>query len=89
MLATVLQATVGFMPRMSWLQVVAWVLYVAIVGTIWARAQFAPRKPATAPVPAAEASVPAPPVSEPAVVTAPAGAVVPDSSAAPSSQGEA
>ena len=39
-LATVLQATVGFMPRMSWLQVVAWVGYVAVVGTLWARVQF-------------------------------------------------
>ncbi|WP_345801321.1 iron uptake transporter permease EfeU [Microbacterium sp. AZCO] len=39
-LATVLQATVGFMPRMSWLQVVAWVLYVVIVGGLWARLQF-------------------------------------------------
>ncbi len=33
-LAAVLQATVGFMPRMSWLQVIAWALYVAIVGDI-------------------------------------------------------
>ncbi|GAA5203803.1 iron uptake transporter permease EfeU [Microbacterium jejuense] len=48
-LATVLQATVGFMPRMSWIQVVAWALYVAIVGAVWARRQFfAPRKPAAA-----------------------------------------
>ncbi|WP_127472632.1 iron uptake transporter permease EfeU [Microbacterium sulfonylureivorans] len=41
-LAAILQATVGFMPRMSWLQVVAWVLYVAIVGGLWARRQFRP-----------------------------------------------
>ena len=46
-LATVLQATVGFMPRMSWLQVVAWVGYVAVVGTLWARVQFR-RTPAPA-----------------------------------------
>ncbi len=36
-LATILQSTVGFMPRMSWLQVIAWVLYVAIVGTFFVR----------------------------------------------------
>ena len=36
-LAAVLQATVGFMPQMSWLQVIAWVLYVAIVGTFFIR----------------------------------------------------
>lgn len=33
--AVLLQATVGFMPRMSWLQVVGWLLYVAIVGTVF------------------------------------------------------
>ncbi len=36
-LAAVLQATVGFMPRMSWLQVVAWTLYLGIVGTFFIR----------------------------------------------------
>lgn len=36
-LAAVLQATVGFMPQMSWLQVVAWVLYLAVVGTVFVR----------------------------------------------------
>lgn len=36
-LATLLQATVGFMPQMSWLQVVAWALYVGIVGTVFVR----------------------------------------------------
>ncbi len=36
-LAVLLQATVGFMPRMSWLQVIAWVLYIAIVGTLFVR----------------------------------------------------
>jgi high-affinity iron transporter len=36
-LAAVLQATVGFMPQMSWLQVVAWGLYVAIVGAFFIR----------------------------------------------------
>ena len=36
-LAAILQATVGFMPQMSWLQVVAWVVYMAIVGTLFVR----------------------------------------------------
>ncbi|AUG30499.1 MULTISPECIES: iron uptake transporter permease EfeU [Microbacterium] len=36
-LAVLLQATVGFMPQMSWLQVVAWVLYLAVVGTLFVR----------------------------------------------------
>lgn len=36
-LAAVLQATVGFMPQMTWLQVIAWTLYVAIVGTFFVR----------------------------------------------------
>ena len=36
-LAAILQATVGFMPQMTWLQVIAWALYVAIVGTFFVR----------------------------------------------------
>jgi high-affinity iron transporter len=36
-LHTILQATIGFMPQMSWLQVVAWVLYVGIVGFFFVR----------------------------------------------------
>ncbi|MEU4016081.1 iron uptake transporter permease EfeU [Microbacterium sp. NPDC028030] len=36
-LATVLQATVGFMPKMTWLQVVAWGVYVVIVGSSYIR----------------------------------------------------
>lgn len=36
-LAVILQAIVGFMPQMTWLQVIAWVLYVAIVGTLYVR----------------------------------------------------
>ncbi|MEV7693912.1 iron uptake transporter permease EfeU [Microbacterium sp. NPDC089189] len=36
-LAAVLQATVGFMPRMSWLQVIAWAAYVVIVGAVFLR----------------------------------------------------
>ena len=34
-LAAILQATIGFTPRMSWLQIIAWVLYVGIVGSIF------------------------------------------------------
>ena len=29
------QATVGFMPQMSWLQVIAWVVYLLVVGTVF------------------------------------------------------
>jgi high-affinity iron transporter len=36
-LATILQSTVGFMPQMSWLQVIAWMLYVVIVGGFFIR----------------------------------------------------
>jgi high-affinity iron transporter len=35
--ATLLQATVGFRPEMSWLQVVVWALYVLIVGFFFLR----------------------------------------------------
>lgn len=36
-LATILQATVGFMPRMTWLQVVAWAVYMIVVGALFVR----------------------------------------------------
>ncbi len=36
-LATLLQATIGFMPQMSWLQVLCWALYILIVGTFFVR----------------------------------------------------
>jgi high-affinity iron transporter len=45
-LATVLQSIVGFMPRMSWLQVIAWVLYVVIVGGFFIRGVRGSRPPA-------------------------------------------
>lgn len=35
--ATVLQATVGFMPRMTWLQVGAWTVYLVVVGFFFVR----------------------------------------------------
>lgn len=44
-LAAVLQSTVGFMPRMTWLQVIAWALYVAIVGTLFVRGVVGTRTP--------------------------------------------
>lgn len=47
-LAAVLQATVGFMPQMTWLQVIAWTLYVAIVGGFFARSATRPRSAARA-----------------------------------------
>ncbi len=36
-LASILQATVGFLPAMTWLQVVAWVVYIAVVGWLYVR----------------------------------------------------
>ena len=35
--AAVLQATVGFMPRMTWLQVIAWTIYIVAVGSFFVR----------------------------------------------------
>ena len=46
-LATVLQATVGFMPAMTWLQVTAWILYIGIVGMFFLRG-LRRRRPRTA-----------------------------------------
>ncbi|WP_226533436.1 iron uptake transporter permease EfeU [Microbacterium paraoxydans] len=50
-LAAVLQATVGFMPAMTWVQVVAWTLYILVVGTLYIRGLRSPRpvKPHHAP----------------------------------------
>lgn len=36
-LAAILQATVGFMPAMTWLQVIAWTLFIGIVGALYLR----------------------------------------------------
>ncbi|MFJ6653978.1 iron uptake transporter permease EfeU [Microbacterium sp. NPDC091313] len=52
-LAAVLQALVGFMPEMSWLQVVAWVVYILVVGAFFVRGlrprRRAPRRVTAAP----------------------------------------
>ncbi|RWR16742.1 high-affinity Fe2+/Pb2+ permease [Microbacterium enclense] len=55
-IAVLLQATVGFMPAMTWLQVIAWVSYVAIVVPLFLRGVRANRRP----VPAAAAAPPTP-----------------------------
>ncbi|WP_336631051.1 MULTISPECIES: iron uptake transporter permease EfeU [unclassified Microbacterium] len=55
--AALLQATVGFMPQMTWLQVVAWTVYLAVVGTIFVRGLRRPRSAA----PSAGSSGPATP----------------------------
>jgi high-affinity iron transporter len=73
-LAAILQATVGFMPQMSWLQIIAWVLYVGIVGAIFLtralrtrpRSQAAPAAPALP----AEAAPVIPPASTAPVASA-------------------
>lgn len=36
-LAAILQATVGFMPAMTWLQVAGWTLYLTVVGSFYIR----------------------------------------------------
>lgn len=60
-LAAILQATVGFMPQMTWLQVVAWTVYLGVVGSFFVRglrrrphARPAASTPAVAPRPASQ-----------------------------------
>ncbi|GAA1468587.1 iron uptake transporter permease EfeU [Microbacterium thalassium] len=68
-IAVILQAIVGFMPQMTWLQVIAWVLYVAIVGTSYLRGVRGPER-AARPAPAvAPASVPPSPHMRDALVS--------------------
>ncbi|GAB3599817.1 iron uptake transporter permease EfeU [Microbacterium tumbae] len=57
-LAAILQATVGFMPAMTWLQVIAWMLYIVIVGVLFVRGL---RSRRTRPSPSSEAAVVADP----------------------------
>ena len=48
--AVILQATIGFTARMSWLQVIAWMLYVGVVGALFlVRAVTASPSPAPTP----------------------------------------
>ncbi len=62
--AALLQATVGFMPQMTWLQVIAWALYVLVVGGLFLRALRRTRLPgATGPVPVVAPSVVPDPVT--------------------------
>ena len=44
-LAAVLQATVGFMPAMTWVQVTAWSLYIVVVGFLYVRGLRSKRAP--------------------------------------------
>ncbi|WP_298875087.1 iron uptake transporter permease EfeU [uncultured Microbacterium sp.] len=67
-LAVLLQATVGFMPQMTWLQVIAWVVYVAVVVPPFVRGVRAGRRPR--PAATSPSTVPA----EPRLAAAPAAA---------------
>jgi high-affinity iron transporter len=79
-LAAVLQATIGFTPQMSWRQVIAWALYIAVVGAFFVGGAFRSRRPAArgATVPAASEPVTAPAAPTFAPV-APAAVDAPDS----------
>lgn len=65
-LAAVLQATIGFMPQMSWLQVLGWAAYVLVVGGVFVRNhRHSGRRVAASASPASA------PVSPPHIVSAP------------------
>lgn len=67
-LAAILQATIGFTPQMSWLQVIAWVIYVAVVTFVFVRNLRAHR---TAAAPSAVPSTQLSPSSDPVQQGAP------------------
>jgi len=56
-LAAILQATVGFTPRMTWLQVFAWAAYTVGVTMLWVRGQKRPVPAAAAPDPSSATSI--------------------------------
>jgi high-affinity iron transporter len=41
-LAAILRGTLGLRPEMSWLEVTAWALYVAVVGAVFVRRSLVP-----------------------------------------------
>lgn len=45
-LGAILKGTIGFTPEMTWLEVIVWALYLAIVGARFVQRAFAPRPPA-------------------------------------------
>ncbi|GAA2005457.1 iron uptake transporter permease EfeU [Microbacterium ulmi] len=56
--ATLLQATVGFTPAMTWLQVVAWALYVVVVGAVFlSRSRRRPTRTSSSTSPSTETPV--------------------------------
>lgn len=60
-LAVLLQATVGFMPRMSWLQVIAWALYIVVVGALFVHGLHRTAPSSSVPEPASAAPLAAAP----------------------------
>jgi high-affinity iron transporter len=77
-LAAILQAIVGFMPRMSWLQVLAWAAYVGVVAFVFVR-NVREHKPSVAAAPTSAATS--------AAASAQASADFSPSSPAPNQQG--
>lgn len=70
-LAAILQATVGFMPQMSWLQVVAWGVYIVVVGVFFIRGVLRPGSARTSSIASASAdpASPEPASAAPTVAT--------------------
>lgn len=58
-LAAVLQATVGFMPAMTWVQVIAWTLYILVIGSLYVRGLRSPRPVRSHDAPQPESGPPA------------------------------
>ncbi|PUB26235.1 high-affinity iron transporter [Promicromonospora sp. AC04] len=53
-LGVLLKGTVGFSPDMTWIEVIVWAAYIAVVGTLFVRRAFARPNPARAQAPAVE-----------------------------------